>query len=113
MGPTEFRLLHFLITHAERVYSRGQMLDQVWGDHVFVEERTVDVLIRRLRNDLSPAVLYYVIQTARGAGYCFCTTHSQLANNSLPSRSGRWAAGCWAPGWGPPPAGPSSPWACC
>jgi len=77
MGPTEFRLLHFLMTHAERVYSRGQLLDQVWGDHVFVEERTVDVHIRRLRKALSPAGLDGVIQTARGAGYCFSTTHSQ------------------------------------
>ena len=54
LGPTEFRLLHFLMTHAERVYSRTQLLDQVWGDHVFVEERTVDVHIRRLRKALEP-----------------------------------------------------------
>jgi two-component system phosphate regulon response regulator PhoB len=52
LGPTEFRLLHFLMTHPERVYSRSQLLDQVWGDHVFVEERTVDVHIRRLRSAL-------------------------------------------------------------
>src|SRR5690606_40478391 len=76
-GPTEFRLLPFFMTPAVRVYSRGQLLDQVWGDHVFVEERTVDVHIRRLRKALTPAGLDGVIQTARGAGYCFSTTHSQ------------------------------------
>lgn len=77
MGPTEFRLLHFLMTHAERVYSRSQLLDQVWGDHVFVEERTVDVHIRRLRKALSPAGLEGAIQTSRGAGYRFSITHPQ------------------------------------
>ena len=56
LGPTEFRLLHFLMTHAERVISRTQLLDQVWGDHVFVEERTVDVHIRRLRKALEADV---------------------------------------------------------
>ena len=55
LGPTEFRLLHFLMTHPERVHSRTQLLDQVWGDHVFVEERTVDVHIRRLRKALEPS----------------------------------------------------------
>ncbi|HEX7387028.1 MAG TPA: phosphate regulon transcriptional regulator PhoB [Castellaniella sp.] len=74
MGPTEFRLLHFLMTHAERVYGRGQLLDQVWGDHVFVEERTVDVHIRRLRKALEPAALGGYIHTVRGAGYRFSTT---------------------------------------
>ena len=54
LGPTEFRLLHFFMTHPERVYSRAQLLDHVWGDHVFVEERTVDVHIRRLRKALEP-----------------------------------------------------------
>ncbi|MBV2181050.1 MAG: phosphate regulon transcriptional regulator PhoB [Castellaniella sp.] len=77
MGPTEFRLLHFLMTHAQRVYSRSQLLDQVWGDHVFVEERTVDVHIRRLRKALSPAALEHTIQTVRGAGYRFSTTHME------------------------------------
>jgi two-component system phosphate regulon response regulator PhoB len=77
MGPTEFRLLHFLMTHAQRVYSRGQLLDQVWGDHVFVEERTVDVHIRRLRKALSPARQEHTIQTVRGAGYRFSTTHTE------------------------------------
>ncbi len=69
IGPTEFRLLHFLITHPERVHSRSQLLDQVWGDHVFVEERTVDVHIRRLRGALEPSRLDRLIQTVRGSGY--------------------------------------------
>jgi len=77
MGPTEFRLLHFLMTHAQRVYTRSQLLDQVWGDHVFVEERTVDVHIRRLRKALSPAGQEHTIQTVRGAGYRFSTTHTE------------------------------------
>ncbi len=69
IGPTEFRLLHFLITHPERVHSRSQLLDQVWGDHVFVEERTVDVHVRRLRAALEPTGLERLIQTVRGSGY--------------------------------------------
>lgn len=69
LGPTEFRLLHFLMTHPERVYSRSQLLDHVWGDHVFVEERTVDVHIRRLRSALEPTGHNRLIQTVRGAGY--------------------------------------------
>ncbi|MDA8092667.1 MAG: phosphate regulon transcriptional regulator PhoB [Betaproteobacteria bacterium] len=69
LGPTEFRLLHYLMTHPERVYSRSQLLDQVWGDHVFVEERTVDVHIRRLRRALEPTYHDRLIQTVRGAGY--------------------------------------------
>jgi two-component system phosphate regulon response regulator PhoB len=71
LGPTEFRLLHFLMTHAERVHSRTQLLDQVWGDHVFVEERTVDVHIRRLRKALEPTELDNLVQTVRGTGYRF------------------------------------------
>lgn len=71
LGPTEFRLLHFFMTHAERVYSRTQLLDQVWGDHVFVEERTVDVHIRRLRSALEHTGHDGLIQTVRGAGYRF------------------------------------------
>jgi len=71
LGPTEFRLLHFFMTHAERVYSRAQLLDQVWGDHVFVEERTVDVHIRRLRQALESSGLDGLIQTVRGSGYRF------------------------------------------
>ena len=70
-GPTEFRLLHFFMTHAERVYSRTQLLDQVWGTQVFVEERTVDVHIRRLRAALEPAGMDSLIQTVRGSGYRF------------------------------------------
>jgi two-component system phosphate regulon response regulator PhoB len=77
MGPTEFRLLHFLMTHAQRVYTRSQLLDQVWGDHVFVEERTVDVHIRRLRKALSPAGQEHTIQTVRGAGYRFSAAHTE------------------------------------
>ena len=69
LGPTEFRLLHFLMTHAERVHSRAQLLDRVWGDHVFVEERTVDVHIRRLRQALSPSGHDRLVETVRGAGY--------------------------------------------
>lgn len=71
LGPTEFRLLHFLMTHPERVHSRDQLLDQVWGDHVFVEERTVDVHIRRLRAALEPSGLDAMVQTVRGSGYRF------------------------------------------
>lgn len=71
LGPTEFRLLHFMMTHAERVHSRTQLLDQVWGDHVFVEERTVDVHIRRLRKSLEPTGHDRLIETVRGSGYRF------------------------------------------
>ena len=71
LGPTEFRLLHFLMTHRERVHSRTQLLDQVWGDHVFVEERTVDVHIRRLRQALMPSGHDRLIETVRTAGYRF------------------------------------------
>jgi len=69
LGPTEFRLLHFFMTHTERVFSRAQLLDLVWGDHVFVEERTVDVHIRRLRKALEPGGHQDHIETVRGAGY--------------------------------------------
>jgi two-component system phosphate regulon response regulator PhoB len=72
LGPTEFRLLHFLMTHAERVHSRAQLLDQVWGDHVFVEERTVDVHIRRLRKALEPSGHDCLVETLRGSGYRLC-----------------------------------------
>ena len=74
LGPTEFRLLHFLMTHPERVHSRAQLLDQVWGDHVFVEERTVDVHIRRLRKALEPGLHDRLVQTVRGSGYRFADT---------------------------------------
>ena len=71
LGPTEYRLLHFLMTHAERVYSRTQLLDRVWGANVYVEERTVDVHIRRLRKALDGVSADDYIQTVRGAGYRF------------------------------------------
>ncbi|HET7844688.1 MAG TPA: phosphate regulon transcriptional regulator PhoB [Xanthomonadales bacterium] len=74
MGPTEYRLLHFFMSHPERVYSRTQLLDQVWGGNVYVEERTVDVHIRRLRRTLEPHGLDNLVQTVRGAGYRFSTT---------------------------------------
>ena len=74
LGPTEFRLLHFLMTHPERVHSRAQLLDHVWGDHVFVEERTVDVHIRRLRKALEPTRLDNLVQTVRGTGYRMSAT---------------------------------------
>ncbi len=72
MGPTEFKLLQFFMTHQERVYTRGQLLDQVWGGNVYVEERTVDVHIRRLRKALSPSH-DHLVQTVRGTGYRFST----------------------------------------
>ena len=71
LGPTEFKLLHFFMTHQDRVYSRTQLLDNVWGDHVFVEERTVDVHIRRLRKALEASRHDSLIQTVRSAGYRF------------------------------------------
>ena len=73
IGPTEYRLLHFFMTHAERVYTRTQLLDHVWGGSVYVEERTVDVHIRRLRKTLEPHRLEAMVQTVRGAGYRFST----------------------------------------
>ena len=73
ISPTEFRLLHFFITHPERVYTRDQLLDQVWGPNVYVEERTVDVHIRRLRKILEPYNYNQFIQTVRSVGYRFST----------------------------------------
>lgn len=67
LGPTEFKLLHYLMRHAERVHSRGRLLDQVWGDHVYIEERTVDVHIKRLRESLAQAGP--MVETVRGVGY--------------------------------------------
>jgi two-component system phosphate regulon response regulator PhoB len=69
LSPAEFRLLHFLMTHPGRIYSRTQLLDHVWGDHVYIEERTVDVHIRRLRKALEPSGHDRLIDTVRGAGY--------------------------------------------
>jgi two-component system phosphate regulon response regulator PhoB len=68
LGPTEFKLLNYFMTHAERVHSRSQLLDKVWGDHVFIEERTVDVHVKRLRESLGP-IAGQMIETVRGAGY--------------------------------------------
>lgn len=71
LGPTEFRLLHFFMTNQERVHTRSQLLDKVWGDHVFVEDRTVDVHIKRLRAALADTGHDHLIQTVRGSGYRF------------------------------------------
>jgi two-component system phosphate regulon response regulator PhoB len=73
LGPTEFKLLHYLMSHAERVHSRSQLLDKVWGDHVFIEERTVDVHVKRLREALG-AEAGAMIETVRGAGYRLSST---------------------------------------
>ena len=80
MGPTEFKLLNYFMKHAERVHSRGQLLDKVWGDHVFIEERTVDVHVKRLREALGPAGV--LIETVRGAGYRL--TAQPLAQVAVP-----------------------------
>ncbi len=77
LGPTEFRLLHFFMTNTERVHTRSQLLDKVWGDRVFVEDRTVDVHIRRLRNALSVSNHEDLIQTVRGVGYRLSTHLSE------------------------------------
>jgi len=73
MGPTEFRLLHFFMSNPERVYSRSQLLDKVWGSQIFIEDRTVDVHIRRLRNILTKSQHEGLIQTVRGSGYRLST----------------------------------------
>ena len=77
VGPTEFKLLNYLMRHAERVHSRSQLLDKIWGDHVFIEERTVDVHVKRLRESLGSAGP--MIETVRGAGYRF-TSQVQIAD---------------------------------
>ncbi len=82
VGPTEFKLLHFLMTHPERVHSRAQLLDRVWGDHVFIEERTVDVHIKRLREALAPGACEGLVETVRGAGYRMSRT---VADRSAPA----------------------------
>jgi len=71
LPPTEFRLLHYFMTHEDRVFTRAQLLDQVWGQQVYVEERTVDVHIRRLRKNLEPHKLDQMLQTVHGSGYRF------------------------------------------
>ena len=78
IGPTEFKLLNYLMRHAERVHTRSQLLDKVWGDHVFIEERTVDVHIKRLREALGDAGV--MVETVRGAGYRFTSQVNLLAN---------------------------------
>ena len=75
LGPTEYRLLKFMMEHPERVYSRGQLLDSVWGRNVYVEERTVDVHVRRLRMALEDHSVAQFVQTVRGAGYRFSVCH--------------------------------------
>lgn len=77
LGPTEFKLLHYLMTHAERVHSRAQLLDKVWGDHVYIEERTVDVHVKRLREALTQAGA--MVETVRGAGYRLTAQPVQVA----------------------------------
>jgi two-component system phosphate regulon response regulator PhoB len=69
LGLAEFKLLRFLVGHPDRVFSRGQLLDSVWGDHVFIEERTVDVHVLRLRKALMPVSAHHLVQTVRGVGY--------------------------------------------
>ena len=76
LGPTEYRLLHFFMTHPERVFTRSQLLDRVWGGNTYVEERTVDVHIRRLRKALEPFSQERLVQTVRGSGYRFSTKES-------------------------------------
>ncbi len=73
MGPTEYRMLAFFMNHPERAYSRAQLLDQVWGGNVYVEDRTIDVHIRRLRKALEPYKFDHFVQTVRGTGYRFST----------------------------------------
>ena len=85
LGATEFRLLHFFMTHPERVHSRAQLLDRVWGDHVFIEERTVDVHVKRLREALSPVRCAQMIETVRGAGYRL--TRQSAAGSTAPPQA--------------------------
>lgn len=85
LGPTEFRLLHFLMTHPERVHSRAQLLDRVWGDHVFIEERTVDVHVKRLRESLGEAAP--MVETVRGAGYRLTAMNNSASHRSTAGSS--------------------------
>ncbi|MEO8119814.1 MAG: phosphate regulon transcriptional regulator PhoB [Rhodoferax sp.] len=80
LGPTEFKLLHYLMNHAERVHSRSQLLDKVWGDHVFIEERTVDVHVKRLREALGSGA-GQMIETVRGAGYRLSAQSTQASSS--------------------------------
>ncbi len=79
LWTTEFRILHFFMTHAGRVYARAKLLDEIWGDHVFVDERTVDVHIRRLRQALAPSGHDVLLETVRGVGYRFRTEAAMRA----------------------------------
>jgi two-component system phosphate regulon response regulator PhoB len=88
MGPTEFRLLHFFMSHPERVHSRAQLLDRVWGDHVFIEERTVDVHVKRLREALAPVHSAGLIETVRGAGYRLSLQPGSASGGAPGSASG-------------------------
>jgi two-component system phosphate regulon response regulator PhoB len=81
LGPTEFKLLHYLMTHAERVHSRSQLLDKVWGDHVFIEDRTVDVHVKRLRESLGTDARQ-MIEAVRGAGYRLTVQPSQVLSQA-------------------------------
>lgn len=80
LGPTEFRLLHYFMKHAERVHSRGTLLDKIWGDHVFIEERTVDVHVKRLREALGEAA--FLLETVRGAGYRLSASATRVAEQT-------------------------------
>jgi two-component system phosphate regulon response regulator PhoB len=91
VGPTEFKLLHYFMQHPERVHSRGQLLDRVWGDHVFIEERTVDVHVKRLREALGEAGA--MIETVRGAGYRFTAQPMLQAKRSTGAGGGRGMGG--------------------
>ena len=84
LGPTEFKLLHYLMKHAERVHTRGTLLDKIWGDHVFIEERTVDVHIKRLRESLGEAAA--MVETVRGAGYRLTAQGSAAPGRAVPSQ---------------------------
>jgi two-component system, OmpR family, phosphate regulon response regulator PhoB len=88
LGPTEFRLLHYLMCHPDRVHSRSQLLDRVWGDHVFVEERTVDVCVKRLREALAQAGYGGLVETVRGAGYRLLAVEASTATVSFTSAAG-------------------------
>ena len=78
LGPTEYKLLHYLMKHAERVHSRSQLLDKIWGDHVYIEERTVDVHVKRLREALGDAGT--MVETVRGVGYRITAMTPSQAN---------------------------------
>jgi two-component system phosphate regulon response regulator PhoB len=85
VGPTEFKLLHYLMKHPERVHTRGALLDRIWGDHVFIEERTVDVHVKRLRESLGVAGA--MIETVRGAGYRLTAQPAGIRAKSDPQSS--------------------------